>query len=53
MDKEELKKMLKENLSVKVSTRWMGSQKQLHVTLMFDGEEFSDGFETIEWDDDF
>lgn len=53
MDKEELKKMLKEHLTVKVFTKWIGSQKQLHVKLLFDNEEIAGGCETIEWDDDF
>lgn len=53
MDKEELKKMLKEHLTVKVSTRWVYNAHKIFVDIFFDGEKIASGCETLEEDDDF
>lgn len=52
MEKDELFKLLKENLAVVLRTKWIGSQKQLIAEIRFDGELVSSDAETIEWEDD-
>lgn len=52
MEKEELKKMLKEHLTVKVNTAWIGSVNKLYVQILFDNEKISTDSVTIGWDDD-
>ena len=52
--KEEIFKLLKDNLSVKTNYRWCGSQHSLKISILFDGQEITSADETIEWaDDDF
>jgi hypothetical protein len=52
MDKSELYKLLKENLSIKTNIGWQGSQKILSVKLLFDSKEICKSEVTLEWDDD-
>lgn len=52
MEKDELFKMLKDNLAIVLRTKWMGSQKQLIAEIRFDGKLISDDMETIEWEED-
>ena len=53
MDKTELYKLLKENLSIKTNIGWQGSQKVLSVKLLFDNKEICKSEVTLDWDDDF
>ena len=53
MDKKELYKLLKENLSIDTVIGWKGSQKVLTVKLLFDYKEICKSEVTLEWDDDF
>ena len=52
MDKTELYKLLKENLSIKTNIGWQGSQKVLSVKLLFDSKEICKSEVTLDWDDD-
>ena len=54
MTKEELFKLLKENLTIRTNYRWCGSQHSLKISILFDGQEVASGDETLEWEpDDF
>ena len=54
MTKEELFKLLKENLTIRTNYRWYGSQHSLKISILFDGQEVTSEEETLEWaDDDF
>lgn len=52
MNKEDLYKLLKDNLTIKTTYNWHGSQHSLNIHILFDGKEIAKSEETLEWDDD-
>ena len=52
MTKEELYKLLKDNLTIQTSYGWQGSQKILNIKIMFDKKTITKTDVTLEWDDD-
>ena len=53
MNKEELYKLLKDNLTIKTTYDWHGSQHSLNIYVKFDGKLITKTEQTLEWDDDF
>jgi hypothetical protein len=50
MNKEELKKLLKDNLKVSTSTGWDGEYEQFYIQtkILFDGETISEDYVWID-----
>ena len=52
MNKEELYKLLKDNLTIETTYGWHGSQHSLNIYVKFDGKLITKTEQTLEWDDD-